>query len=137
MSIKPDIVARLVSLGTPAGDRVSFVQSPQRDGRPRIVITQIDGEHQHHMLAATGIVIGRFQMDMYATSTLAAISLAESVRMGMDGFRGMMGGTEVQMCHLSDERDTVVPPTDGSDAPVYGVQHDYLVGWVVPVPTFE
>ena len=82
---------------------------------------------------------GRVQIDCHASSPVEAESLAEAVRLRMDGFRGEMNsGVFVQSCHLDDERMFYDPPHQGGHAEdgVDTKQLDYLIGWGVPVPSF-
>ena len=142
MSMSTDLRAHLVAdSGVSAiTTRIRLKRSEQSDDLPRIVIHRISGDHKHHMTAATGKVIGRFQIDCHASSPIDAEALAEAVRQSLDGFRGTMnGGTFVEMCHLDDERDTYTPPLEGGRASdgVDTTQLDYLIGWNVSVPTFS
>jgi hypothetical protein len=141
MSIKTDLRAHLADDNTISGitSRIRLSRSEQSDSLPRVVIHQIDGDHKHHMTAATGKAIGRFQIDCHAATPIAAEALAEAVRQALDGFRGEMNsGTFVSMCHLIDERTDYTPPHEGghADKGVDTVQLDYRIGWTVSVPSF-
>ena len=116
--------------------RVRLNRAEQSD-TSRVLIHQIGGDHKQHMTAATGKVIGRFQIDSDDTSPIKAATLAEAVRTVLDGFRGTMGSVFVSMCHLDDERDVSTPPIEGQGASnIYTVQQDYLIGWSVSIPSF-
>lgn len=140
MSMLTDLRARLVAdAGVNAiTTRIRLVRSEQSDTLPRIVIHQINGNHEHHMTAATGVVNGRVQIDCHATSPVGSLALAEAVRQSLDGFQGSMGSTFVMTCHLDDERPQYTPPIEGGhpEAGVDAVQLDYIIGWQVTIPTF-
>lgn len=140
MSLLTDIRARLVAdAGVSAiTTRFSMSVSNQSDAPPRGTLHTISGNHEHHMGAATGIVQGRVQIDCHATSPVNADLLAEAVRQSLDGFRGLLGSTNVSTCHLADERSLVTPPVDGRDqtGSVFTKQLDFTIGYRVSVPTF-
>lgn len=139
MSLKSSIITYLNTVDGLADlveDRISFNRAEQNDGSPRITVMQVDGAHQHHMTAATGKVIGRFQFDCHADKPIAAASVAEQLRLALDGYRGSMGDAFVSMCHLVDERDVELPPIEGAHTGISTVQQDYMIGWAVTVPTF-
>lgn len=118
------------------GSRLSFGSSDQGDGKPRVVINQIFGEHPHHLLAAAGVAKGFFQISCFAGSSVTASQVMELIRLRMDGFRGMIGEVEVQMCHLDSARSFRHPPANASDAGEHEVSHDYNIGWTISVPEF-
>lgn len=135
MSLLTDLYTRLDAALTAS---VSMKVRNEGDSLPAVVLHKISGDHEHHMLSATGKVQGRIQVDAQAASPVAAETLAESIRQEMDGFRGLMGSTFVSTCHLDNERDLMTPPTEGRNESggVYTVQQDYTIGWSVSVPTF-
>ena len=138
--MQTDLIARLVAdadVTALVGQRVSLNRSPQGDGLPRIVITTINTDSEHHLGAATGFKQGRVQIDCHAQYAGDAETLAEKVRLSLDGFRGTMGGTFVSTMHLSDERSFETAPQSGADdsKAINTVQVDYMIGWRVPVPS--
>lgn len=141
MSLLTDLRARLVAdSGVSAiTTRVALYRSNQSDGLPRVVMHTISESDEHHMLAATGKVQGRVQIDSHAATPVGAEALSEAVRQSIDGFRGLMGSTFVSTCHKASARSLVTPPHEGRDESggVYTVQTDYLIGWSVSVPTFS
>lgn len=141
MSMLTDLRSRLAAdSGVSAiTTRVAMYVSNQSDALPRITIHQVSGDHEHHMLAATGKAIGRVQINCYASTPVGSETLAEAVRQSLDGFRGLMGSTFVSMCHLEDERSQIDEPKEGRNESggVYSVQIDYTIGWTVSVPTFS
>lgn len=142
MSMMTDLRARLVgdnAISGMVGTRIRMNRSEQSDTLPRIVLTQVSGDHDHHLTAAAGHASGRVQINCHASSPVEADSLAEAVRLRMDGFRGEMNsGVFVHSCHLDDERMLYDPPQEGQHASggVDTKQLDYLIGWGVPVPNF-
>lgn len=141
MSLLTDLRAHLVAdAGVSAiTTRISLSRSNQSDALPRIVLHLISANHEHHMTAASGKVIGRVQVDCHARTPVAAGTLAEAVRQSLDGYRGLLNATtHVSMMHLADERTQYTPPHEGRDESggVDTVQLDFSVGWTVSIPTF-
>jgi hypothetical protein len=140
MSMKSALRSLLLSnaaIVAVVGDRVAWDTSAQVDSQPRLALSQIAGDHSHHMKAAAGTVIGRVQITAFASTSLAASNLAELVRLAIDGFRGGIDDVEIGTCHLVDERSFYHPPQDGSDKGTFDCQSDYVVNWYVTIPTFD
>lgn len=141
MSIKTAIVARLAADATIqslVSTRIRIGRAHQTDALPRIVVSQIDGDHKEHLAAATGKVIGRYQVDCYAGTPKKAHEVADAVRERMHGWRGLSDDTFISMVALNDERDGYDPPLPGQDTEggVDYVQQDYMIGWTTSIPTF-
>lgn len=139
MSLKSSLITYLkteTNLTDLVGDRIYIGYAEQDAALPFVVAHQIDGVHEHHMAAATGFVQGRFQFNCHAQTTVSAENVAEQLRQSLDGFRGTMGSVFVSTCHMDAERDDTAPPVEGAHRGIYTVQHDYLIGWAVSVPTF-
>lgn len=139
MSIKSSLITYLKTksgLTDLVGTRIRFAFAEQTDKPPYIVINNIDNVHKHHMTAASGQVVGRFQVDCYGSTPLSAMNVAEQVRLSLDGKQGTVGADYLELCHLDSERDDTTPPVPGADTGIYAVQQDYLIGWSVSVPTF-
>ena len=139
MSLRASLVTYLNTksgLTALAGSRIRWHQAEQSDALPYIIMHQIDENHAHHMLAASGKAIARIQFDCVGASPLSATNVGEQVRLALDGYRGAMGSAFVSMCHLDTMRDEVITPLDGSHRGRYAVQLDFQIGWTVSVPTF-
>jgi hypothetical protein len=127
-------------VGSRIGDRMGPHQQTQRTVRPYIVYSRIAAEHERHLLAASGLVFVRLQLDLYADSYDDLVELVEAVRMLLDGYRGVVahasGATvEFQNVELVDELSDYESPNDGSDV---GPQHhrmDFRVSALEPIPT--
>jgi len=139
MSVKSSLITHLTGvagLSALVGSRVGFSRVSHGDALPYIVANQVSGDHKHHMTAATGIVVGRFQFDCYGASLLEATNVAEQLRLALDGKRGTVGDVFFSSCHLADERDGFENPSGGEQDGISSVQQDYMIGWTVSVPSF-
>ena len=119
-------------------DKRLFVhQAPQGAVAPYIVWRRLpDVDHHHHMLAAAGLVQEIFQFDVFSTTAKNVETVAEQLRLALDGFRGEMNGENVRSIHIVDEDDEKVNPTDGSDDSKFSIRQSYRVTHTESVPTF-
>ena len=140
MSVVHSIITYLntrTGLTSLVSSRIRMMQAEQSDGKnPYVVLHQIDENHEHHMLAASGKAIARIQFDCVAGSPLSASNIAEQVRLALDGYRGAMGTAFISMCHLDTIRNELTAPIEGAHRGRYAVQLDFQIGWTVSVPTF-
>lgn len=137
MSVLPDFGSRLDS--EVGHTRIYTGHAPDTgasDERDYIVYNRIGAIHEHHLLAASGLVTQTIQVDSYSRTYKGAWDQAELVREGFDGFRGTMGSTNVRMCHLTAERDDFLQPLDGSHRGWFRVSQDYDIAHFESVPTF-
>lgn len=70
--------------------RLFPVKLPQGETRDSIVYSRISGLGDHHMQGPSGLARPRIQIDCWAQSLDAAVSLANLVKERLDGFKGSM-----------------------------------------------
>ncbi|WP_441280508.1 tail completion protein gp17 [Tardiphaga sp. 862_B3_N1_1] len=91
------------------GARLFPIKMPQGTKVASIVYSRISGRGDHHMMGPSGLGRPRYQIDAWAPSADAAVSLADLVKVRLDGFRGVMGSGQaavvVQGVFLADERE--------------------------------
>jgi hypothetical protein len=122
--------------------RIYPQSAPQSAVRPFITFERISADHHHHMTAASGLVKAVIQATAWAEDYSTAKTVAEAMREAADGYRGTITisvGVALTNCHImiSNERDVVEWPQDGSDAPRRGVQIDFDFWHTESVPTFS
>lgn len=71
-----------------AGARVYSAVFPQGIIEPTVVFHRVSGLGDYHMLGPSGISRPRFQIDCWAQTIDAAVTLANLVKDRIDGFRG-------------------------------------------------
>ena len=112
-------------------------EAPSSATLPYITFYQISGPHAHHLTAAAGMTEPRIQIDCWADSALGAETLADKVRLAMDGFRGTMSSTTVRMCHLDDEgMDFFDKAQSAREGGIFRKRLDFLIWHTESVPTF-
>ena len=109
---------------------------PEGEALPCVVYFESGTRQFHHMAAATGRAIVSMQIDAWAETYAAALSLAEALRLELDGYRGTMGSDAVRFCHLRSRSNQYLPDEHGGDRGRYVVSQDYEMGYAETVPTF-
>jgi hypothetical protein len=108
---------------------------------PYIAYMRISGTHEHHMDSASGLARARVQIDCLAATYDGAKTLADKVRLALDGFVGdvtIAGQTlTLQDCFLSEHRDGYDTPVNGKDTGIPRVMMDFSVWYEEVIPTFS
>ena len=143
MSIKPGIYAYLKTVtdvtdivGTGNSARIYEHHAPNKATHPHLVYQRISGGHEHHLTAGAGVARDVFQLTAVDNDGVNAEALRDAVREGMDGYRGSMGSANVRRCHLRNETERFVQPTDSSEVGRFLIHMDFEIDWLESVPTF-
>nr|CAD6417723.1 hypothetical protein REQ54_01743 [Rhizobium sp. Q54] len=96
-------------LASVAGGRRYWSRAPQTAARPFIVLTRIDGLPNYHMQGASGLVSSRVQVDVYADTYTATITLARQVKALLSGY----SGGDIQAIFIESERS--LPAADAGE----------------------
>lgn len=88
------------------GTRVYAGYAPQNPTFPFIVYRRVSafGRNLVHS-GVSGVAKGRFQIDAYATTPLAAKTLAQQIRIAVHGYSGTVGGEEILRAESVNEID--------------------------------
>lgn len=109
-----------------ANERVYPLQLPQGVAFASIVYTRISGQGDYHMQGPSGLVRPRFQIDCWAPTIDAAVSLGNLVKSRIDGYSGPMdyngGSIPVQGVFMDNEFEDY-----DDDAKLYRSSRDYLI----------
>jgi hypothetical protein len=104
------------------GERIYPVVLPQGQREPSIVYNRISAIGDHTMAGASGLARVRMQIDAYAPLHDDANSLADLVKLALDGYSGLMGSVDVQGVFFETERDDYQPDVD-----LHRVSRDYTM----------
>jgi hypothetical protein len=89
--------------------RIYPVVLPQSVKLASIVYTRISGQGDYTMQGPSGYSRPRFQIDAWAPTVDAAVTLANAIRAALDGFTGAIGtganAVFVQGVFIADERE--------------------------------
>ena len=117
------------------GTRIHAMRAPKSSTLPRVVFNVIDEPRRPHMTGASGLVVPRFQIDVYASSSPGAHAVKEAIRNLLDGFSGTLTGVVVKRVFLDNTEDSYEKTHEEDPEPVYRIRMDFLVWYVESIPT--
>lgn len=154
MSLETDVRAYLLTkagvttfVGSGSSARIYALRAPQPTpgnydaNFPRIVYRLVANNHHRGMGGSLGHADATMQISCFALrylndgTTQGAKSLADAVRIVMDGANTTMGSTRVRRCFLDTEVDIYEPPEHADDVGVYHVAMDFSIAYQETVPT--
>jgi len=107
------------------GARIYPALLPQPPTFPALTYQVVSGFRHTQMDGPPGVNRARLQIDCWAATYIGAEALADAVRLALDGFKGMVGGSPgrlVQAAFFASERDLYEP-----EPPCYRRSADYLI----------
>lgn len=107
MTIEAVLATRLIEATGLAylGGRVYPKHLPENTPYPAIAYHRISTPREHSHDGPSGLAHPRFQFDLYARTYAGISELAEGVRASLDGYKGLLGGVDVQGVFLEDDDD--------------------------------
>lgn len=106
--------------------RIFPVVLPAGVKKTSIVYTRISGEGDYTMAGPSGYVRPRYQIDAWALTVPTAASLANFIKVALDGFSGAMGtganAVDVQGVFVAGEREDYDDKIE-----MYRVSRDYFI----------
>ncbi len=127
--IETGLVAKLLSVMGDDVEGVHWDMLPQGASVPALVCTMISIPRESHLAGQTDLVFAQIQIDCLADSELAVMQLAETLRMGLNGFRGTMGDHAVTSVRLGNTFDDPQDPETGGEARVHRRITEWTVGY--------
>lgn len=123
------------------GTKIFRDVAPPGAAEPYITVTRFPGDHVKHQKAAAGLAGIRVQVNSWDDNPEDVETLADKVRLAMDGKVGGELGTApnnvaVRSVSLDDDSGTYRAPRDGSSVGVYGLAQDWMIWHSEMVPTF-
>jgi hypothetical protein len=113
------------------GNRISQDIRPQDTDEPAIVVSRIDGAHEHQLTGSAGFAMPTMHVMCFAPSAVTANELRDRTRDVLQGVGGKtVGDTKFMAIIFDDEDHAYIPPIDASDRGTYarllviGVMHE-------------
>lgn len=78
---------------------------PQDPTYPLILYYKVPGMRDHHLQGPSGLAHPRFQIEAWATTYDAAKTLANAIRVALDGYAGTQGAVKIGSILMESERD--------------------------------
>lgn len=92
-------------LGSGATARVYPIRAPQNPKLPFAVLTRIGAERSQTFAVPSQITSITLQVDLFETTAAKLRTLADAVRVALNGYAGTTGGVVIQAITLDSERD--------------------------------
>lgn len=128
-NIQPGLIDYMLadaSIAAIVGSRIYPIKMPQGVTAASVVMNRISGLGDHHMQGPSGLSRPRMQIDSYAPTFQAAVTLANAVKERIDGAAGTFGTgsdiVEVQGIFFDTEEDRY---DDSAD--LFRVRQDYFI----------
>ena len=130
------ILTALIGAGTSCRFYPEQASTPNGT-KPYVTYRKFSDEHDHHMLAASGLSESRFDFKIYAASPSSRSAVNEAFRNALDGQRGDFTGTGVDFrsVQLRFDDDLLTPPNDASDESLFIGVMDFSVITKQSIPT--
>lgn len=128
MSVETAIRARLVADATVSGligTRAYALVLPQETAYPAITYNRVSGVRVHDLDGPAGRGTPRISVNSWAETYLEAKALAAAVRVCLDGFRGTVGGVEINNISIENEIDLF--EEDAGLSGTYRIMQDYFI----------
>lgn len=118
--IELDLVGYLQSVSSITdivGQQIWFDHVPQKGGSyPALTWEKFNSEHFHHLQGSAGAAVASFDITACSRDLIECYTLAEAVRLCLQGFSGQWGETStITSVVLDDDSVGVDPNQDGSD----------------------
>jgi len=104
---------------------------------PVVVYQVVSSKPVYNLAGASGLTSSVVHFHCWADTKLEAMNLAESLRMKLSGFHGMMGTTSVGQTVLQNQYE--IDPAfndEGSDTSTFRYLAEYKIYYVETIPTF-
>lgn len=128
--IEPALRAVLIANTVVAGiavDRVYFLNKPQNERRPCVVINRTGSGFFPTFQGRAKVIRGTLQLDCLAESYPAAKQLGRAVRDALDNYSGTSAGVAIRWVAIEDESDLPTLPLEGRATPLFGISIDVRV----------
>ena len=111
------------------GTRIHAEELTQNSVLPAMTLQQTNNVHEHDMSGSLGVATATMQITSWATTLIAAKSLAELVRQRLQGKQVTMGTTEVRAILARPDHDLF-----STDPRRFGVEADYDITYIESIP---
>lgn len=139
MPIGPGLSTYLLSksaITTIVGQRIYPLRPPQGSSNyPCVTYQTISSRSTYSHGGDNQLRFERVQINCFGRTVKSAKDLAESVRLAMSGYAGVMGSTTVQSCFLDNERDVSYDSPDTASQDLFCTQVDYMIAYTEAAPT--
>jgi hypothetical protein len=122
------------------GTKIYPLLAPQNKPKNYIVYNLITDLPDRILVSSAAISYCRIQIDLYAETYSGSKTLADKVRLALDGVSHSDVVTtdytaHIQYLALTDQNDILLAPQNGGDVPTFRTSQDYNIGYSITIPT--
>jgi len=99
--------------------------------KPYITYRRISTDHLEGSLGSTGTARASIIVTAWSDSYKQTKQIAEAVRIALQGF----SDNDCTTITMTDDNDVTQPPQSGENRPTFGVEMDFGVWFVEPIPS--
>lgn len=119
-----------VTVAAIVDDRVYPNIIPQNEISPSLTYQQISGPRDHTMDGPSGLVDARYQINCFTPVYSETDTLAESVRLAMDGFSATVNTVQIDSIELLNENDLPEVDEESDAITMFGKRMDFMIRFV-------
>ena len=103
------------------------VMAVQNAPFPLVVYRRTGTKRERVLGGAFPVPVGTFSVAIVSETYEAAKDIADSIRISLNNFTGEAGGAKIITSALVSESDSMEPPLEGREKPLYRVDHVYEI----------
>lgn len=125
-------------LGSGTAFRLYPDLAPAGPTRPYATMFVVSTTRDRRVTGPGGIARANVQVDAWAETSLSRATVAEALRVALDGFRGAMGSEllDVRAVIVDGPFNSMERPEDASEEPIYRARMSVQVIHAESIPTF-
>lgn len=100
---------------------------PLTSNLPRVIYTQIDAQRRYCDDGNIGVIPAHYQLDIFADKVTEARAIADAIRIGLDGYRGVSDGVSILRIHFPSESFTKGEKAEGANKAPARMSQDIVV----------
>jgi len=110
--------------------RIYVDRIPQSGSSPCVVLSTSGTERVWSNDGPTGIPTASIEIDCFSETYLQAITIADEIRLCLDGYTGSVGSQTIHACFLENQVDLSDNVEPGTDIAVYRIRLSFAVHFV-------
>jgi len=110
-------------------------QAPNSSELPYITVARVASDGEHHLSDASKQVTDTFELEVFGRDSIEVENIAEAIRDKVDGFRGLMGSTEVGSALIVSQNDDFIVDDQGTDIQSFRISITVDISHFRSVPT--
>jgi len=102
---------------------------------PYVAVSRVSSDGEHYLGGASKQVTDVFELEVYGRTSLEVEGISEAIRDKTDGFKGLMGSTEVGSALIDGQSDVFIVDDQGKDKQLFRISITLNISHFRSVPT--